>query len=62
MKGPKHHSCRKGTPIHVKMRDGSELWARFDQETKRGFKAHGVDGEILWRHVRSWRVLRADER
>lgn len=48
-RGPKHHSCRKGTLVKVVKRDGTTLYGRFKEPSR---KFCLLEGErIPWAQV-----------
>ncbi len=60
-RGVKHHRCRKGKWVRLKFRDGRVVDGRFDQSDDYRVRLMGGD-EYPFRNMRSFRVLRPDER
>ena len=34
-KGPRHHSCRPGTPVMVVLRDGTQIFGSFKEHSRK---------------------------
>lgn len=55
-RGPKHHSCRKGTLVRVELRDGTVIQGRFKEKSRR-FCLLEPDARIPWRKVRKFNIV-----
>ena len=61
MKGAKHHGCKKGKWVRIRLRDGVHVTGKFDQSDSKGMRFQ--DGrEYTWYQVRQFRVLDAKAR